>query len=381
MSAEVERLYLSPPDTGPREADAASRAILSGWVAPSGPEVDEFDRELANLAGRAYGVSLSSGTAALHLSLLSLGVRPGQFVICPTLTFVATANAIRYVGADPVFVDCDRETGNISPSLVVEAVKSLLLEGKEVAGVIAMDFLGKCADYEALLAVTSEFGIFLLADAAESVGSSYRGAPSGKAGNAAIFSFNGNKIVTTSGGGAVVSDDKHLIGRVRFLANQAKDNALHYQHSQLGYNYRMSNVLAAIGRVQIDRLNGFVLKRREIRRRYLELFAEVVGVSVMGAAGGNEDNCWLTAIIVDPVRVGWAPRELHGHLAAANIESRPLWKPMHLQPLYRDAHTFLNGAAEEIFERGLALPSGSSMDESQWRRVEQSIRSFLGVTI
>ena len=373
-----ERIYLSPPDVGPLEAEAVSRAVLSGWVAPLGPEVEEFDREIADLAGRSHGVSLASGTAGLHLSLLALGVKPGEIVLCPTLTFVATVNAIAYTGAVPVLVDSDFETGNISPSLLREAIQELLLEGKKVAGVVAVDFLGKCADYDGLLAVTSQHGMFLLADSAESVGSTYQGTPAGKFGAAAVFSFNGNKLITTSGGGAVVSDDESLIGKIRFLARQARDDAVHYEHSQLGFNYRLSNVLAALGRVQLSRLDSLVVNRRRIRRRYVELFANAEHISVLGHRG-EEDNCWLTSIIVDPLQTGWGPLDLLAHLEADNIESRPLWKPMHLQPLYREVRTFLDGSAEAVFARGLALPSGSSMDEAQWARVEASIRLFLGL--
>ena len=378
MHKTSERIYLSPPDVGPLEAEAVSRAVLSGWVAPLGPEVEEFDREIAKLAERSHGVSLASGTAGLHLSLLALGVKPGDIVLCPTLTFVATVNAIRYTGAVPVLVDSDFETGNVSPSLLHEAIQALLLEGKKVAGVVVVDFLGKCADYDGLLTVTSQHGIFLLSDSAESVGSTYQGTPAGKCGDAAVFSFNGNKLITTSGGGAVVSDDEDLIGKIRFLARQARDHAVHYEHSQLGFNYRMSNVLAALGRVQLARLDSLVMKRRRVRRRYVELFADADHVLVLGDRG-EEDNCWLTSIIVDPSQTGWGPLDLLAHLEADNIESRPLWKPMHLQPLYREARTFLDGSAEELFARGLALPSGSSMEDVQWSRIEASIRAFLAL--
>lgn len=372
-----EKIYLSAPDVGSSEMDAASRAIRSGWVAPLGPEVDLFEAEVSERIGVEHAVALSSGTAALHLGLLALGVKPGDYVITSTMTFVATANAILYTGATPYFVDSNFHTGNMNPFLLRAAIEELQSQGKKVAAIVPVDLLGKAVSYSEILNVAHNFGIPVLADAAESLGASHKGIPSGKWGTAAIFSFNGNKIMTTSGGGMFVTDNKQLADQVRFLSTQAREPVLHYEHSQMGFNYRLSNVLAAIGRAQLLRLDNMISKRRNIRERYRELFSAVAGVNIFDGGSDQEDNCWLTCIVIQPEITGWKSHDLCDYLQKFNIETRPLWKPMHLQPLFADTPSMTDGSSQLLFENGLSLPSGSAMNETEIQRVISGIKSFL----
>ena len=361
---------------GEDEEKRAQNAIRSGWVAPIGPDLEEFEETVALLAERNFAVAVSSGTAALHLGLLALGVKPGDSVICSTLTFVATANAISYIGAVPVFVDSEPSTGNLSPRLLSEAIETLVAAGKKVSAVVPVDFLGSIANYQEILPICEKFGIPVLADAAESVGATRSRKPAGSFGEAAIFSFNGNKIVTTSGGGAFLTDDPEHARVVRHLATQAREQARHYEHEVLGYNYRMSNVLASIGIAQLSRLDAMVARRRDNRLRYRALFGNVSGVTVLGESD-FEDNCWLTAIVIDSEIAGFSANEIGDFLESHDIESRPLWKPMHLQPLYRDCEAYVNGTAEDLFNCGLALPSGSALREPEWERISGVVRAFL----
>ncbi|MBA3489089.1 MAG: aminotransferase class I/II-fold pyridoxal phosphate-dependent enzyme [Longispora sp.] len=372
----IGQIYLSPPDVGALEEDYVLRALRSGWVAPLGPDVDAFEYEVAQRVGTHHALALSSGTSALHLALLALGVGPGQVVVVPTLTFAATANAVVYTGAEPVFVDCEPSTGNIDVTLLAELLTDLHAEGRQVGAVIPVDIFGSCADYAALLPVCADFGVPVVEDAAESLGATHEGRPAGSFGRAGALSFNGNKIMTTSGGGMLVSDDAALIDHCRYLATQARQPVLHYEHTDIGYNYRLSNLLAALGRAQLRRLDDMMSRRRQLRELYEKLFVRIDGVRVLGDAD-QEANCWLTAIVVDPARVGWRPDELCAHLAAHNIETRPVWKPMHLQPVFAGARGLLTGAAEQLFETSLTLPSGSALDESQIGRVFDAIEGFL----
>lgn len=373
------RIFLSPPHVGDVEEKRVGGAIRSGWVAPVGPELDKFEQMVAELAHRDFAVALSSGTSALHLGLLSLGVRPGDVVICSTLTFVATANAISYVGAIPVFVDSDESTGNLSVALLSEAISALVSSRKKIAAVIPVDFLGSVANYGEILPLCARFDIPVLADSAESVGATSEGQPAGSFGEAAIFSFNGNKIVTTSGGGAFLTNDAEKARTVRHLSAHARATAIHYEHEVLGYNYRLSNVLASIGIVQIQRLDYLMGRRRENRARYRALFEGVDGVTILGA-NDSSDNCWLTAVVVDPNAAGFSSNQLACFLEQENIETRPLWKPMHLQPLYKSCKSYLSGAGELLFQRGLALPSGSGLGEPEWQRITGAIHAFLSQT-
>lgn len=378
----TERILLSPPDTGAAEEAAVIRALRGGWVAPLGPEVDAFEEEMAAYTGRRHGVALASGTAALHLALLNHGVGPGDLVLTATMTFAATANAITYTGAQPVFIECDA-TGNIDVDLLDEALTDLLRQGKCVAAIVPVDLLGKVADYDGIARVAARAGIPVIADSAESLGARRNGRPAGSFGDAAILSFNGNKVMTTSGGGMLLTDDSALADRTRYLATQARQPVVHYEHTDIGYNYRLSNLLAALGRAQLERLDAMIERRREIRQEYREFLAEVPGTSIFGGVDGAEiggptrDNFWLTSVVVDPSEAGWSAPELIAHLAAAGIEARPLWKPMHLQPVYSAIASYVNGTSEQLFRTGLSLPSGSALTTEQIDRVKLGIQSFL----
>lgn len=372
-----ERIYMSSPDVGQLEEDAVIAAMRSGWIAPLGPDVDAFERELAERVGVAYGVALSSGTAALHLGLLTLGVGPGDVVLTSTMTFAATTNAIVYTGAEPYFVDADPATGNMDPTLLREALVSLQAANETVAAIVPVDLLGKAVDYTSILTIADEFDVPVLSDAAESLGASHAGKAAGSFGSASIVSFNGNKIMTTSGGGMLLTDDESFAKHVRYLATQARQPVVHYEHTDIGYNYRMSNLLAALGRAQLSRLDEMIAKRREMRELYKELFAEVDGVEVFGAEGDEADNVWLTSIVIDESITGWSPEALSAALAEDDIESRPLWKPMHLQPVFAGSRGVINHASESLFARGLTLPSGSALTGEQRERVHSSIVAFL----
>lgn len=373
----MDRVYMSPPDVGQLEEDRLVAALRSGWVAPLGPEVDAFERELAERVGAAHGVALSSGTAALHLGLLSLGVGKGDVVLTSTMTFAATANAIVYTGAEPYFIDALPETGNIDPDLLERAIRKLRAAGERIGAIVPVDLLGKAIDYTAVERIAAEHDIPLLADAAESLGATHAGRAAGSFGRASILSFNGNKVMTTSGGGALLTDDADLAQRVRYLATQARQPVVHYEHTEIGYNYRLSNLLAALGRAQLSRLDEMIGRRRALRERYKATFADVAGVSVFGADGDEHDNVWLTSVLVDSEVTGWAPAELSAALAAGNIESRPLWKPMHLQPVFDGARGEINGTSERLFNTGLTLPSGSALGEEQIGRMFAAIDGFL----
>lgn len=373
----ADRIYMSSPDITVAEEEAVVAALRSGWVAPLGPDVDAFENELASRVGVAHGVALSSGTAALHLGLLALGAGPGDVVVTSTMTFAATTNAIMYTGAEPYFVDCLPETGNMDPDLLSKALTRLSVEGKKVAAIVPVDLLGKAVDYTRILEIAELFGVPVLSDAAESLGASHRGKPAGSFGRASVFSFNGNKIMTTSGGGMLMTDDGALAQQVRYLATQARQPVVHYEHTDVGYNYRMSNLLAALGRAQLARLDSMIAERRSLRGRYKSLFQDVAGVEVFGASGDHEDNVWLTAITVNAAVTGWEPAELSAELARHNIESRPLWKPMHAQPVFSKYRGEISGASERLFRTGLTLPSGSALRAEQRNAVCEVIAEFL----
>ncbi len=368
-------ILLSPPDVGELEHEYVLAALRSGWVAPAGPDLTAFEQEVAERVGAAHAVGLSSGTAALHLALVSWGVGPGDVVPVSTLTFAATVNAIRYVGATPHFVDCDPETGNMSPRLLSEALSDLATSGARVPAVIPVDMLGKCVDYAAIKAATEAHGARLLADAAESFGATYEGRAAGSFGDASVLSFNGNKIMTTSGGGMLLTDDGDLAAHVRKLSTQAREPVAHYEHEEVGYNYRLSNILAALGRGQLSRLDDMIKRRRAWRDRYRSLVAASAGVRILGGAEDSEDNCWLTAIVVNSEVAEWSAVDLGSAMTEAGIETRPIWKPMHLQPVSQGLGGTLDGSAEEIFANGLTLPSGSAMTEEQFKQVEAVIHS------
>lgn len=372
----AERIYMSSPDVGELEEEYVRSALRSGWIAPLGPDVDKFEREMADRIGRAHAVALSSGTAALHLALLAQGVGPGDVVLTSTMTFAATANAITYTGAEPYFIDCLPSTGNMDPRLLKEALTSLTAAGEKVGAIVPVDLLGKAVDYSEIEALAKEFSVPLIADAAESLGASHDGRPAGAWGDTAIFSFNGNKIMTTSGGGMLMTDDPEIASKVRYLATQARQPVSHYEHTDIGYNYRLSNLLAALGRAQLSRLDQMIARRKQHRSFYRELFTPVPGVSIFGGAD-DADNFWLTSILIDPSEAGFSAPELSAALAKANIESRPLWKPMHLQPIFSTTRALINGTSQRLFETGLTLPSGSALTDSDMELVGSVISEFL----
>ena len=370
----TKRIYLSPPHMGPDERALLLDAFDSNWIAPLGPHVDAFEREFCDTVGVPHAAALSSGTAALHLALLMLGVGPGDEVLVPTFTFAATANAVTYLAAKPVFIDSDRETWNMDPGLLEEELAGCARRGKLPKAVIAVDLYGQCADYDEILAACERYGVPLVEDAAEALGATYKGKPAGSFGAAAAFSFNGNKIITTSGGGMLVSTDAGLVERARNLSQQARDPAPHYQHSKIGYNYRMSNLLAAVGRGQLNALQDRVSRKREIFRYYKSTLGGLPGLSFMPEAGYGCSNRWLTCTLVDPARFGATREDIRLALEKENIESRPLWKPMHLQPVFSGCRTRGGAVSEELFEKGLCLPSGTALRDADLERIAGVIR-------
>ena len=373
-----ERIFMSSPDVGALEESYVVAAIRSGWIAPLGPDVDAFERELASRVGVEHAIALSSGTAALHLGLLGLGVGPGDVVLTSTMTFAATANAIVYTGAQPFFIDCELATGNMDPALLVQAIEQLAAAGERVAAIVPVDLLGKTVNYTDICAVADRHGVPVLADAAESLGATHRGKAAGSFGRASVVSFNGNKIMTTSGGGMLLTDDADLAAQTRYLATQARQPVTHYEHTDIGYNYRLSNLLAALGRAQLTRLDEMIGRRRRMRDTYRELVKDVPGVEIFGGDGDLEDNVWLTSIVVDSSVTGWSPAQLSMELMHDNIESRPLWKPMHLQPVFASARSLINGNSEQLFRTGITLPSGSALNDSEINRILGRLSAMVG---
>lgn len=370
------RIYMSPPDVGALEEEYVLAALKSGWIAPLGPDVDKFEEEMADRIGRSHAVALSSGTAALHLALLAKDIGPGSIVLTSSMTFAATANAIAYTGAEPYFIDCELDTGNMSPELLEKALKDLSADGEKVAAILPVDLLGKAANYSEIQALANEYATPVIADAAESLGAFHAGRPAGAWGDVAIFSFNGNKIMTTSGGGMLLTDEKSTASRVRYLATQARQPAAHYEHVDIGYNYRLSNLLAALGRAQLSRLDEMIRLRRQHREFYRRLFDNVEGTSIFGGDDDENDNCWLTSVLIDPENAGFDAAALSSALASNDVESRPLWKPMHMQPVFKGYRFLPNGSSEKLFRRGITLPSGSGLHEKQLNIVSSIIENF-----
>ncbi len=374
--AEHPRIHLSPPAVSEREIDAVVAAIRSGWVAPVGPDLDAFERDLAIAAGTRCAVGLVSGTAALHLALHSLGVGAGDEVLVSTLTFVATANAVVYTGARPVFVDADPATWCVAPALLHDELQRRRRANRLPKAVVVVDLYGQCADYDEIMPLCRELAVPVVEDAAEALGATYRQRRAGSLGDVGVLSFNGNKIVTTSGGGALVCDDEALAMRIRHLSTQARVPAPHYEHVELGFNYRLSNILAALGRAQLEQLADKVETRRATNRRYRDLLAKVPGVEFMPDAPYGRPTNWLTCITLDPAQAPFTRDELIRHLADYNIESRPTWMPMHLQPQYRDAHCVGGSVAETIFRTGVCLPMVPARAEDR-ARIERALRDLI----
>ncbi len=381
MFTHTKRIYLSPPHMSGNEMTYIQDAFDTNWIAPLGPHVDAFEKELASYVGVNDAAAVSSGTAAIHLALRLLDVQAGDTVFCSSLTFVASANPIVYLGASPVFIDSEPETWNMSPQALERALYDAAQERKLPKAVIVVNLYGQSAKMDEILEICQAFDIPVIEDAAESLGSTYKGRASGSFGKFGIYSFNGNKIISTSGGGMLVSNEGEELNKARFLATQARDYAPHYQHSQTGYNYRMSNVLAGIGRAQLEVLEERVNARRAIFKRYVQELAHVPGIAFMPELPNTRSNRWLTVLTLDENEAGVSVEALLGALAEQNIEARPVWKPLHMQPLFEGVQFYPHSdneiISEQLFKRGLCLPSGSSLSEDEQMRVITCIKESL----
>jgi dTDP-4-amino-4,6-dideoxygalactose transaminase len=369
-----DRIYLSPPHMGGDEQALVADAFASNWIAPLGPHVDAFEEEFCAAIGCRHAAALSSGTAALHLALQILGVGSGDEVLVSTMTFVASANPIRHLGATPVFVDSERASWNMDPRLLAEELERRVRRGRAPRAVVVVHLYGQSADLDPILAACERHAVPLVEDAAEALGATYRGRAPGTFGRVGIFSFNGNKIVNTSGGGMLVSNDEQLVARARKLATQARDPAPHYEHSEAGYNYRLSNVLAAIGRGQLRVLEERVRARRRNFEHYRTALGDLPGIEFMPEAPWGRHMRWLTTLTIDPDAFGSDREAVRLALEAENIEARPVWKPMHLQPLFAGSQCVGGSVAAELFERGLCLPSGSNLSADDLDRVVEVVR-------
>ena len=372
-----EKIWLSSPHMGGKEEVYVKEAFDTNWIAPLGPHVDGFEKDLSTFTGSKHAAALSSGTAAIHLALIMLDVKAGDEVICQSFTFSASANPIVYQGATPVFIDSEKETWNMSPVYLRTAIVERIKKGKKPKAIIPVHLYGMPCKMEAILAIANEFDIPVIEDAAEALGSTLHGKACGTFGDIGILSFNGNKIITTSGGGALISDNENYISKARFLATQARDAAPHYQHSHIGYNYRMSNVCAAIGLGQLEVLQQRVEQRRANYSFYIDALKEVPGISFLPEPAGSFSNRWLTTITVNQQQSGGITREdIRLALEKENIESRPLWKPMHLQPVFQQYPFYGDGTSEKLFDQGLCLPSGSNLVRADLERVANIIKSL-----
>ena len=372
------RIWLSSPHMGGNELKYIQQAFDENWIAPLGPNVNGFEQELADYIDIENVAALSSGTAAIHLALIILNVAAGDEVICSSFTFSASANPIVYQGATPIFIDSEEDTWNMDPDLLEIAIKDRIEKGKKPKAIILVHLYGMPAKVDEISKIANEYEIPVIEDAAEAIGSIYKNEAVGIRGTFGIFSFNGNKIITTSGGGALVSNNKEYIEKARFLATQARDNAPYYQHSQIGYNYRMSNIAAGIGRGQLEVLDKRVLQRRANYKFYTELLKRYEGVTFVEEPDGFYSNRWLTTINVDTKEnSGLTNEKLRIRLELDNIESRLLWKPMHLQPVFKDAPAYLTGVSEKLFLNGLCLPSGSNLTDNDKKRISKILIDIL----
>ncbi len=377
MTGKNKRIYLSSPHMSGREMAYINEAFDTNWIAPLGPNVNNFETDLVRYTGCGHVAALSSGTAAIHLAIILLGVGPGDEVIVPSFTFSATVNPVVYQHATPVFIDSEKETWNMDPELLEKAIKDKRqgAKNKSIKAIIVVHLYGMPANMDDIMAVAGKYSIPVIEDAAEALGSKYNGKFLGSFGDFGVFSFNGNKIITTSGGGALASDNEAMIDKARFLATQARDKAPHYQHSHIGYNYRMSNVLAGIGRGQMEVLDERIQQRRANYDFYLKSFSSYQGIEFLKEpSDAYFSNRWLTTVIIDANKTGIARERLQVELEKENIETRPLWKPMHLQPVFSSYPAYLNGVSESLFNTGLCLPSGSNMTEEQKCFVVEAIQ-------
>lgn len=370
------RLYLSPPHLSGREQVWLAEAMQSNWISSVGPQLDLFESRLADAVQTSGALGLCSGTAAIHLALRTLCLEPGDEVICQSLTFCASANPIAYESAAPVFIDSETTTWNLDPQMLEDELRDCAARGRLPKAVIVVDIFGQSADLDPILDAASRYDVPVIEDAAEALGATYKGRPAGSRAWAGIFSFNGNKIITASAGGAICSSDADLLSHARNLATQARDPAPHYEHSQIGFNYRMSNVLAAVGLGQLEVLNERVAARRNIADRYAELLGDLPGLRFMPEAPFGRSNRWLTVMLIEPDQFGATREDVRRRLEAANIESRPVWKPLHLQPSFAGCRARGGSVSERLFATGLCLPSGSAMTDCDVRRVSGIVRSL-----
>lgn len=381
MVAENKRILLSSPHMSGNEQNYINNAFKENWIAPLGPNVNQFELDIAAYAGVKGASVTSSGTGAIHLALDILGVKQGDSVFCSTFTFVASANPALYLGADITFIDSEVETWNMSPFALERALSDAKKMGKLPKAIIVVNLYGQSAQMDELLEIANSYNVPIIEDAAESLGAVYKGKKSGTLGKIGIYSFNGNKIITTSGGGVLISDDEEIIARSRFLATQARDEAPHYQHSMVGYNYRMSNILAGVGIAQLQVLDERVARRREIFDTYYQELAGIEGVQFMPELNGTKSNRWLTTLTIDQKIIQLSPYEIMDKMNEANIETRALWKPLHMQPLFKDNKFYkdknsLESTAGLLFANGLCLPSGSNMTNAEQNRVIEAIKKI-----
>lgn len=375
------KIWLSSPHMGGNEQKYINEAFDENWIAPLGPNVNGFEEDLEKFLNKDVKVAaLSAGTAAIHLALIEAGVQHGDEVICQSMTFSASANPIAYCGANPVFVDSENDTWNMCPKALREAVEDRIQKGKKPKAIIVVHLYGMPAKMDEITSIAKEFGIDLIEDAAEALGSTYKGQACGTFGRFGVLSFNGNKIITTSGGGALVNHTQEDKDKIVFLSTQARDNAPHYQHSHIGFNYRMSNIVAGIGRGQMEVLKDRVAARRAMHDFYLDIFKNIDGVTVFSEPGNDfYSNHWLSAIIVDPKITGKNREDLRLTFLEDNIESRPLWKPMHLQPVFESAPYYGGDISEKLFDNGLCLPSGSNLSDDDRERIKKVIHTYFGI--
>ncbi|MDM8516320.1 aminotransferase class I/II-fold pyridoxal phosphate-dependent enzyme [Desulfobacterales bacterium HSG16] len=388
MSDKKKRIFLSPPHMGGKELEYIKGAFESNYIAPLGPQVDAFEQEFSEITGIPYALALSSGTAAMHLAMRLVGIEPGDEIFASTLTFIGSVTPALYMGAAPVFIDSDRKSWNMDISLLADELKLSDKRGKLPKAVIPTDIFGQCADYDEIQRICDRYEIPVIVDAAESLGATYKGRGAGSSGKAGVFSFNGNKIITTSGGGMLASDNPEFIEEARYLSQQARDPVPYYQHSRIGYNYRMSNILAAVGRGQLGVLNDRVKRKREIFNDYYNVLNDIPGIEFMPEAGYGTASRWLSVILITPDVFGMNADGLCQLLEEENIESRPVWKPMHMQPVFKNndsgnsiesrrekyqMRAVGGSVAEDLFKRGLCLPSGTQMATADMERIISTI--------
>lgn len=372
------KIWLSSPHMSGEEIKFVNEAFQTNWVAPLGPNVNGFEQDLAGYTGVKHAAALVSGTSAIHLSLIMLDVKPGDEVICQSFTFSGSANPIMYQFATPIFIDSEEDTWNMSPEILEEAIQNRIKLGKKPKAIIFVHLYGMPAKIEEIIEIANKYEIPVIEDAAEALGSSYKNKKLGSFSDFSALSFNGNKIITTSGGGALLSDKEEIIKKARYLSTQARENALHYEHTEVGYNYRMSNIVAGIGRGQMTILDERVNKRREIFDWYKQLFENIEGIVFQPELDNSFSNRWLTAFYIDESKLEKSfVEKIRLALEKDNIESRPLWKPMHLQPVFNHTPFYGNGTCQRMFETGLCLPSGSNMTEKDFERIESAIKSVL----